>query len=428
MAKAPAPFPWLWIAAGAAAVLAVGLLFRSPAPPAPSPSVVAEAAPEPGSDVGEDSAPRSAAVEHVDPPATVPEPPPVPSIAPPTVPSTSEDLARLLALAVQAKARRQYVQAENHLRRATEVDSVSVAPRVALSALFLETGDWPRAEDAARDALRTDNRSKDAWRILGYALLRQDRNAEAWEALRTALDFGDDEQTRNLLARIEKEGRDERGMTEQRLSHFHVRYDGDAHESVGREVLRLLERHHATLTTQFGQAPATTIPVILFSRQGYYTASGAPAWSGGNYDGFDGRIRLPIGGLTERLDPELDNTLLHELVHAFIADHSRGLAPREFHEGVAQYLEGKRTGMHRDSTRRAMAAGQLRSVGGFYLRALSLAEYLYGHRGQGGINEVLGAMAATGNVDAAFQQVYGNDFGSVRAAWLARARQESGAN
>lgn len=428
MAKAPARSPWLWIAAGAAAVVAVGFLVRNPTPPAPSPSAVAETSPAPGSQVGDENAPRSAAVAD-GPAVTVPEPPPpVPSIAPPTVPSTSEDLARFLALADQSRAKRQYDQAENHLRRAAEVDGVSLAPRIALGALFLETGDWSGAEDAARDALRADNRSKDAWRILGYALLRQDRNAEAREALHEALGLGDDEQTRKLLARIEKEDHDERGMTERRLSHFHVRYDGDAHESVGREVLRLLERHHARLTTQFGQAPATRIPVILFSRQGYYTASGAPAWAGGNYDGFDGRIRVPIGGLTERLDPEIDNTLLHELVHAFVADRSRGLAPRELHEGVAQYLEGKRTGMHRDSTRRALASGQLRSVGGFYLQALSLAEYLYGQRGQGGINEVLGAMAATGNVDAAFQQVYGNDFGSVRAAWLARARQESGAN
>jgi len=46
--------------------------------------------------------------------------------------------------------------------------------------------------------------------------------------------------------------------------------------------------------------------------------------------------------LTASLNPELDQTLIHELVHAFLADRSRGVAPRDLHEGLAQYMEGKR--------------------------------------------------------------------------------------
>ena len=84
--------------------------------------------------------------------------------------------------------------------------------------------------------------------------------------------------------------------------------------------------------------------MILFSREAYYDASGAPAWSGGIYDGIDGRIRIPIGGLTASLTPDMDGTLIHELTHAFVADRTRGVAPREIHEGLAQYMEGKRIG------------------------------------------------------------------------------------
>jgi hypothetical protein len=36
-------------------------------------------------------------------------------------------------------------------------------------------------------------------------------------------------------------------MAERRLSHFNVRYDGGEHEAVGREILRALEQHYATL-------------------------------------------------------------------------------------------------------------------------------------------------------------------------------------
>src|SRR6185369_16136765 len=108
------------------------------------------------------------------------------------------------------------------------------------------------------------------------------------------------------------------------LSHFSVRYDGEAHESVGHEILRALERHYATLASSLDHQPAATISVILFTNQAYYDASGAPAWSGGAYDTLDGHIRVPIGGLTSSLTPDMDGTLLHELTHAFVADRTHG--------------------------------------------------------------------------------------------------------
>src|SRR6185503_2734557 len=119
---------------------------------------------------------------------------------------------------------------------------------------------------------------------------------------------------------------------------------GQEHEGVGREILRALERHYATLASTLDHQPAASIPVILFSGQAYYDAAGAPAWSGGAYDTLDGRIRIPIGGLTPSLTPDMDGTLIHELTHAFVADRSRGVAPREIQEGLAQYMEGKRLG------------------------------------------------------------------------------------
>ena len=38
----------------------------------------------------------------------------------------------------------------------------------------------------------------------------------------------------------------------------------------------------------------------------------------------------------------MDDTLIHELTHAFVHDRTKGVAPREIHEGLAQYMEGKR--------------------------------------------------------------------------------------
>ena len=431
------PRPWV---IGLIAVLAgywsasvlVPALKKAPAPAAATladTGAGTEANAPPSADSSDSAAPVATDVPAAD-DSQLP-PPPLPTLAP-TAPPASEQLAALLAAGRSAQAARRFDEAEARLQEAVQLEAQSsvqsTAPQLALAALYLQTGRWQDAERVANDVVQRDRASADGWRLLAYALFRQDRNSEARDAATTAQDLADNAAMRALLARLNKESQDERGMTEQRLSHFHVRYDGAAHDAVGREVLRLLERHHATLTRTFGEAPAATIPVILFSSRAYYTAAGAPAWSGGNFDGFDGRIRVPIAGLTERLDPDLDATLLHELAHAFIADRSRGLAPRELHEGVAQYLEGKRSTAYGGSARRAAATARIETVGAFYLQALSLAEYLYGQRGQGGINEVLAAMAASGNVDDAFTRVYGRDFGTVRSAWLARARQETGTN
>lgn len=337
-------------------------------------------------------------------------------------------VAALVAAANGDRRARQFAGAMARLRQAAELSPSSVVPWLGLLQVALDAGDWPGAEEAARSALSLDARSPDALRGLGYALLRQDRNREAEEVLRQAAEIGGhDAATTALLARVRKAMSDERGMTERNLAHFHVRYDGGAHEAVGREILRALERHYATLSSALGHQPASTIPVILFTRNAYYDASGAPAWSGGVYDSLDGRIRIPVGGLDASLTPDMDETLIHELTHAFVADMTRGVAPRDVHEGLAQYMEGKRVAaMLGPDHLRALAEGRLPGVGGFYAAALAFVEYLLGSRGMGGITDLLRQMGETGDVDAAFRAVYGSSHAETQRAFAVRLRQQHG--
>jgi hypothetical protein len=230
-----------------------------------------------------------------------------------------------------------------------------------------------------------------------------------------------------MLDRIRKGLTDEKGMAERQLAHFHVRYDGDAHEDVGREILGALERHYATLARTLDHEPQAPVPVILFSRQAYYDASGAPAWSGGAFDSTDGRIRIPIGGLTSSLTPDMDETLLHELTHAFVADLSRGLAPRDIHEGLAQYMEGRRLNQTLTEAQiTGLADGRFAGVSGFYLAALAYVEHLIALRGMGGMVELLRAMGETRSVDKAFVQVHGQDQKASRLAWAQKLRAQYG--
>jgi hypothetical protein len=63
---------------------------------------------------------------------------------------------------------------------------------------------------------------------------------------------------------------------------------------------------------------------------------------------------------------------------------------------------------------RALADGRLQGASANYASALALTEDLVAQRGQGGINDVLRAMAETGSVDEAFLRVYGKDFEGLR--------------
>jgi tetratricopeptide (TPR) repeat protein len=334
----------------------------------------------------------------------------------------------LLTLASQDRERRDYASATTRTRRAAEVRPSSLQPRSFLLAVLLDAADWGAAEAAARELLSRSPSDADAHYGLGYALFRQDRNREAAEALLASLALRERPEARALLDRLLKGQRDERGMVEQQLAHFHVRYDGDTHEDVGREVLRGLERHFATLARALDHQPAAPVAVVLFSREQYFDASGAPAWSGGVYDTLDGRIRMPIGGLSAALAAEVDSTLLHELTHAFAFDMSRGLAPRDVQEGLAQYMEGKRIATSASPAQlRVLASGRAAGVGAFYLGALAFVEHLVDTRGMGGIKDLLRAMAETGSVDEAFRRVHGRDYAAAQAEWREAFRRRYGA-
>jgi tetratricopeptide (TPR) repeat protein len=334
--------------------------------------------------------------------------------------------AVLLQAAAGHREARRFPRADALLVRAGEVAPASPRPRKALLGLRLESGDWAGAETAGRDASRLAPADAEVVRDLAFALVRQDRSTEAIELLAGFLESRPDPDAQALLDRLRQDRGSEQAFEEARIAHFHLRYDGEAHEDVGREILRVLDRHYATLVRTFDHRPSGPIPVILFAEESYADATGAPSWSAGHYDTFDGRVRVPIGGLTAALTPDLDDTLLHELVHAFVAEMSGGIAPRELHEGIAQLLEGRRTASADAETMTALADGRLGGVRGYYLSALAFVEDLVAQRGQGGLNELLRAMAETGDAERAFRRVYGKGQRALRAEASSRLRQRHG--
>ena len=169
--------------------------------------------------------------------------------------------------------------------------------------------------------------------------------------------------------------------------------------------------------------------MILFSTQSYYDATGAPAWAGGHFDSLDGRIRIPIGGLTTALTPDMDGTLIHELTHAFVERPHAGRSLR------ARSTRASRSTWRASAWRRLLDRAQLRALADGRVRrrgrastseSLSFVEFLVAERGQGGINDLLLAMAETGSVDEAYRRVYGRDAQGSLRAWRDRIRLQYG--
>jgi hypothetical protein len=336
--------------------------------------------------------------------------------------------ALLLTAAAQQAERHNYPEAIGYLERVLLIEPDASDARLHLLRLEEASMDWGTMERVARDGLAHDPRNPQLLNALARALYRQDRNREAAETLRTSLQLQEDSATRAFYNRIVGEGSSERGMLEQKVAHFDVRYDGDVHDEIGREVTTALEHHYATLARAMDYELHTTVPVVVLTKEKYYDG-GVPTWSGGGFFHESGRIRIPVLGLSSSLTPFMDYALLHELTHAFVNERTRGLCPLDLNEGIAQYMGNIRMPSSLSTRDAGAMVGALQQGGHpnyFYAGALSLVEYLIGNRGVGGFNDLLKAMGDTGDVDGAFRQVYGQSANEMRQAWAQRLLQQSG--
>lgn len=291
----------------------------------------------------------------------------------------------------------------------------------------LAANDWSGAEESAIAILKTIPRLPEALCGLGQALFRQDRAREAVEAIKECAEFsstpGERQTAQVLLRSVEGSFASEKGLEELKSEHFKVRFDGEAHESIGRDVLSSLERQYSTVANALDHRPKGVIPVVLFTGARYVSATGSGD-SLGLYSNHDGRIRINMAGLASGVTNELEKTLIHEMTHAFAGDLGGSVVPRDVHEGLAQYLEGERVGNRLSASQIATLKGGGRGdTWDFYQAALSFVEHLLSIRGMSGMRELLRIMGEKRDVNRAFDDVYGRSYSELRKAWLGQLRE-----
>ena len=143
---------------------------------------------------------------------------------------------------------------------------------------------------------------------------------------------------RNIAQQLEQWRRESalHGRFEERPGvRFRVLFEGAAEKPLGDHIATVLESAYWRIGKLMNTYPSQTLTVILYTNRQFQDITRAPAWAGG---GFDGRIRLPVGGAL-RSPKALERVVTHEFVHAVIHDAAPVGAPTWLHEGLASYLE-----------------------------------------------------------------------------------------
>ena len=205
--------------------------------------------------------------------------------------------------------------------------------------LHLRRSEYSAGLDLLERARRVDPDSPEVAKLAGWAYYGLNRAADAVTQWKRVMELKPDEETRHALEKAERDAREEAEYHEGETTHFRLKYNGGAAPELARDVLKTLESEFDEISSTLSYVPPEPIGVILYTNQTFMDITRAPSWSGALNDG---RIRVPVEGLTSMTD-ELARVLKHELTHSFVGQKTGGRCPVWLQEGIAQFMEGKRS-------------------------------------------------------------------------------------
>jgi tetratricopeptide (TPR) repeat protein len=144
----------------------------------------------------------------------------------------------------------------------------------------------------------------------------------------------DDTPLRSLVEKTRRELAVEDKMVKGYSGRFNLSYDVAAKNAFADDILSVLEEAYNRVGSNLNHYPEARVPVLIYTRKGFKDITKGPEWSGGVYDG---KIRLPIGGLAE-ISPMVRSVLYHEYAHVVVFELTRGNVPNWLNEGIAEYF------------------------------------------------------------------------------------------
>ncbi len=287
--------------------------------------------------------------------------------------------------------------------------------------LHLRRSEYKQSLDYLERAQRVAPNNPDVGKLSGWAYYGMNKMDQAVAEWKRSLALRDGHEVQGALEKAERDKQEEESYKENESSHFTLRYSGTAEPGLARDVLRTLEMHYAAIESELNFAPPDSIGVILYTQQAFADITRAPGWVGALNDG---RLRVPVQGLTS-MTQDLSRVLKHELTHSFVQQKTLGRAPTWMQEGLAQWMEGKRSGENAAMLLQIYGDGHATSLGnlegswmGFpsdaaayaYAWALANIEYIVQAGGMGDVERVLERIAAGSSTEAALHEVLHSDY------------------
>jgi tetratricopeptide (TPR) repeat protein len=290
--------------------------------------------------------------------------------------------------------------------------------------LHLRRSEYKESLDFLERARRVAPNNPDVPKLAGWAYYGMNKVNEAVAEWKRALTLRPDPEVQAALDKAQRDKQEEESYKENESAHFTLRYSGAAEPTLAREVLRTLEAHFSAIESELNFTPPDSIGVVLYTQQAFADITRAPGWVGALNDG---RIRVPVQGLSG-VTPELSRVLKHELTHSFVNQKTRGHVPTWIQEGLAQWMEGKRSGDSAETLAqifqqgRAASLGQLEgswmgfsgdSAGYAYAWALANIEYIVQNGGMSDVERVLERLAGGMSTEAALRDVLHSDYNDL---------------
>jgi tetratricopeptide (TPR) repeat protein len=205
--------------------------------------------------------------------------------------------------------------------------------------LYLRRSEYTQSLEYIERARRLVPEDPEVSKLAGWAYYGLNKLELAVAEWKHAASLRPDAEVEAALRKALRDRQEEEQYKENESSHFTLRYSGASQPSLARDVLHTLERHYSTIESELNYSPPDSIGIILYTQQAFADITQVPNWVGALNDG---RIRVPVQGLNE-VTPELSRVLKHELTHSFVGQKTLGHAPTWIQEGLAQWMEGKRS-------------------------------------------------------------------------------------
>lgn len=200
-----------------------------------------------------------------------------------------------------------------------------------------ESGDWKCVERGVRELLQATPHDTNLQMHLAGALFEQERYDECIAHIDSLGYTNEDLEMWKKRSVLLKKEMSELGI--ERSMHFRVEFEGRPSKADVMEALAVLEVAYDSLCTLFDFRPENKLSLVLYRSPEYQGVGPRPDWVAAI---FDGKLRVPVEMMHYR---EIYRPVLfHELTHSFVRAMTRAKIPLWVNEGIAQVVDGSRTG------------------------------------------------------------------------------------